>query len=66
MTKDKTDKKIKTAAAAIQSDELKQFKILMYDENIEALKKYARTIGVGHTTAARQIIIEFLSKIDKG
>ncbi len=62
MRKDKT-KEIPTPADPESRGDLKQFKIYLHENDIEALKKYSVKIGVGHTTAARQILIEFLSKL---
>lgn len=42
---------------------LKQFKLNLTDRDVKRLKEYAATKGIGHTTAARMIIVEFLNKL---
>lgn len=50
-------------SGATEPAPLKQFKLNLTDRDVKRLKEYAATKGIGHTTAARMIIVEFLNKL---
>ena len=55
--------KLPAAARQEKKGDLVQYKLNLHSNDIEKLKRYAENKGIGHTTAARMIIVEFLNKL---